>query len=129
MWIFKQFSNIYIGKQTPYVLKNKISFKKNKSKINYPNAWKLTKKGNHYFYQDNKTEIKLNTRNVHSKGMFENIGHAIKIALDLKIGKKIIEKTLPTLNFPGRFNYLKNGKIKKMLHKKKNYDRRCTCSN
>ena len=49
--------------------------------------------------------------------MFENIGHAIKIALDLKISKKIIEKTLPTLTFPGRFNYLKNGKIKKMLHK------------
>ena len=49
--------------------------------------------------------------------MFENIGHAIKIALDLKINKKIIEKTLPSLTFPGRFNYLKKGKIKKMLHK------------
>ena len=113
------FTNIYIGKQTSYVLKKiKIHLKKNKSKINYPNAWKLTKKGNFYFYQDKKTKIKLNTSNVHSKGMFENISHAIKIALDLKISKKIIEKTLPTLTFPGRFNYLKNGKIKKMLHKK-----------
>ena len=112
------FSNIYIGKQTPYVLKKiKVHLKKNKSKINYPSAWKLIKKSNHYFYQDKKTKIKLNTNNVHSKGMFENIGHAIKIALDLKISKKIIEKTLPTLTFPGRFNYLKNGKIKKMLHK------------
>ncbi|MDC3127273.1 hypothetical protein OA498_01240 [Candidatus Pelagibacter bacterium] len=112
------FSNIYIGKQTPYVLKKiKVHLKKNKSKINYPDAWKLIKKGNHYFYQDKKTKIKINTNNVHSKGMFENIGHAIKIALDLKVSKKIIEKTLPTLTFPGRFNYLKNGKIKKMLHK------------
>ena len=49
--------------------------------------------------------------------MFENVSHAIKIALDLKISKKVIEKTLPTLKFPGRFNYLKKGKIKKMLHK------------
>ena len=49
--------------------------------------------------------------------MFENIGHAIKIALDLKISKKVIEKTLPNLSFPGRFNYLKKGKIKKMLHR------------
>ena len=49
--------------------------------------------------------------------MFSNIAHAIKIALDLKISKKIIVKTLPKLSFPGRFNYLKKGKIKKMLHK------------
>ena len=49
--------------------------------------------------------------------MFQNISHAIKIALDLKINKKIIEKTIPGLAFPGRFNYLKKGKIKKMLHK------------
>ena len=49
--------------------------------------------------------------------MFENISHAIKIALDLKISKKVIEKTLPKLSFPGRFNYLKKGKIKKLLHR------------
>ncbi len=49
--------------------------------------------------------------------MFQNISHAIKIALDLKISKKIIEKTIPSLTFPGRFNYLKKGRIKKMLHK------------
>ena len=75
------------------------------------------KKKSIYFYQDKKTKIKLNATNVHSKGMFENICHAIKIALDLKISKKVIEKTLPNLSFPGRFNYLKKGKIKKMLHR------------
>ena len=31
--------------------------------------------------------------------MLENLCHAIKIALDLKISKKVIEKTLPNLNF------------------------------
>ncbi len=112
------FTNIYIGKQTPYVLKKvKGYLKKNKSKINYPYSWKLIKNGSFYFYQDMKTKIKLNTKNVYSKGMFENVCHAIKIALDLKISKKVIEKSLPNLTFPGRFNYLKNGKITKMLHK------------
>ena len=112
------FTNIYIGKQTPYVLKKvKGHLKKNKSKIYYPNSWSLIKKNNIYFYQDKKNKIKINTKNVYSKGMFENVSHAIKIALDLKISKKVIEKTLPTLKFPGRFNYLKKGKIKKMLHK------------
>ena len=112
------FTNIYIGKQTPYVLKRiKKYLKKNKSKINYPNAWRLIKKNNIFYFQDKKVSIKLNTKNVYSKGMFENICHAIKIALDLKISKKVIEKTLPNLFFPGRFNYLKKGKIKNILHK------------
>ena len=33
----------------------------------------------------------LNTKNVYSKGMYENVCHAIKIALDLKIKKNIIK--------------------------------------
>ena len=49
--------------------------------------------------------------------MFENIGHAIKIALDLKISKEVIEKTLPNLSFPGRFSYLGKGKIKNKLYR------------
>ena len=60
------FTNIYVGKQRPDVL-NKIKkhLKKNKSKINYPNTWKLIKKSKHYFYKDKKNEIKLNTKNIH----------------------------------------------------------------
>merc|ERR1711991_868028 len=39
------FTSIYVGKQTPYVLnKIKKNLKKNISKINYPNTWKLIKK-------------------------------------------------------------------------------------
>ncbi len=112
------FSNIYIGKQTPYVLKKiKGHLRKNSSKITYPNKWKLIKKGNFFYYQDKNTKIKLDTKNVYSKGMFENVCLAIKIALDLNISKKVIQKTLPLLCFEGRFQYLNKGKIKKKLHK------------
>ena len=112
------FSNIYIAKQTPYVLKRaKLYLKKNKSIIHYPSSWRLIKKNNLYFYQDKSAKIKLNAKNVHSEGMFSNIAHAIKIALDLNISKKVIEKTIPNLVFSGRYDYLKKGNIKKMLHK------------
>ena len=110
------FTNIYIGKQTPYVLKKiKEILKKNRSKIIYPNSWKLIKKKNQFYYQDKKTKVKLNTKNVFSKGMHENVCLAIKIALDLNIKKKIIQKTLPKLSFVGRFQYLNKGKIKAKL--------------
>jgi len=112
------FTQIYVGKQTSNVLtKIKKNLKKNKSKINYPNAWKLIKKKNYYFYQDKKNKIKLDSKNIHSKGLLENLCHAIKIALDLKIDRKIIEKTIPIISFEGRLQYLKNGKIKNKLHK------------
>ena len=112
------FTNIYVGKQTPYVLgKIKKNLKNNKSKINYPNTWKLIKKNNRYFYQDKKNIIKLNNQNIHSKGLLENLCHAIKIALDLKIDKKVIEKTIPKILFEGRFQYLNKGKIKNKLYK------------
>ena len=112
------FTNIYIGKQSPYVLKKiKTYLKNNSSKIIYPTTWRLIKKGKSYFYKDSKTKIKLETKNVYSKGMFENVCLAIKVALDLNIKKKIIQKTLPLLNFEGRFQYLNKGKIKNKLHK------------
>ena len=112
------FSNIYIGKQSPNVLRKiKTHLKKNKSKIIYPNTWKLTKKGGQYCYQDRKYKIKLNTKNVYSKGMFENVCLAVKVALDLNIDKKTIQKTLPLLSFEGRFQYLNKGKIKDKLQR------------
>ncbi len=112
------FTNIYIGKQTPYVLRKiKTLLKSNKSKIIYPNTWKLIKTGNHYYYQDRKLKIKLNTKNVYSKGMFENVCLAIKVALDLNIDKKVIQKALPLLSFEGRFQYLNKGKIKNKLNR------------
>ena len=112
------FTNIYVGKQTPYVLqKIKAHLKKNKSKIVYPETWKIIKNNNSFYYKDKKTKIKLNTKHVHSKGMRENVCLAIKVALDLNIDKKIIQKTLPLLSFEGRFQYLNKGRIKNRLHK------------
>jgi len=112
------FTNIYLGKQKPNVLRKiKNNLKNNKSNIIFPNSWKLIKKNNQYFYQDKKHKIKLNTKNIHSKGLLENLCHAIKIALDLKINSKIIEKTIPKISFEGRFQYLNKGKIKKKLKK------------
>ena len=112
------FTKIYIGKQKPDVLKKiKKNLKKNKSKINYSNSWKLIKKNKDFFYKDEKNKIKLNTKNIHSKGLLENLCHAIKIALDLKIDKKVIGRTIPSISFEGRFQYLKSGKIKNKLHK------------
>ena len=113
------FTQIYVGKQNPKVLnKIKKNLKKNKSKINYPNTWKLIKKSKRsFFYIDKKNKIKLNTKNIHSKGLLENLCHGIKIALDLNIDKKVIDRTIPSISFEGRFQYLKNGKIKNKLHK------------
>ena len=112
------FTQIYIGKQRSDVLnKIKKNLKRNKSKIIYPGTWKLIKKDKYYFYQDKKNKIKLNTKNIFSKGLLENLCHAIKISLDLKIDRKIIEKTIPNISFEGRFQYLKKGKIKNKLYK------------
>ena len=111
------FTNIYVGKQKLNVLsKIKNNLKKNKSNIIYPNSWKLIKKGNQYFYKDKKIKIRLRTKTIHSKGLLENLCHAIKIALDLKIDKKIIEKTIPKISFEGRLQYLDKGKIKNRLY-------------
>ena len=112
------FTNIYVGKQKSNVLKKiKKILKKNKSNIIYSSSWKLIKINNQYYYQDNKVKIKLTTKTIHSKGLLENLCHAIKIALDLKINKKIIEKTITKISFEGRFQYLNKGKIKNKLYK------------
>ena len=88
------FTNIYIGKQSPYVLKKiKFYLKNNRSKIIFPNSWQLIKKGNFFYYQDKKTKIALNTKKIHSKGMLENVCLAIKIALDLNISKRANKDT------------------------------------
>ena len=112
------FTHIYVGKQIPYVLKKiKKNLKNNKSKICYPNSWRLVKKNSQSFYQDNNHKIRLNNKNIHSKGLLENLCHSIRIALALKIEKKIIEKAIPKISFEGRFQYINKGKIKSKLHK------------
>ena len=114
-----QFTDIYIGKQKPYVLKKiKKILKKNISHKKYSNSWRLIKKKNNFFYKDKKTKIKLNTKYIHSKGLRENLCLAINIALDLKIDKKIIVKVLPKIRYTGRIDYLDKGKLSKKLFSK-----------
>ena len=49
--------------------------------------------------------------------MFEYVCLAIKVALDLNINKKVIQRTLPYLSFEGRFQFINKGRIKNSLHK------------
>jgi len=113
-----QFTDIHVGKQKPYVMKKiKQLLKTNNSQIKYPSSWKLIKVKNNFFYKDNKTKIKLNTKYIYSKGLLENLCLAINIALDLKIHKKIIIKTLPKIKYIGRIDYLNKGKLTKKLYR------------
>ena len=112
------FTNIYIGKQKPKVLRKiKSILKKNLSKIDYSSSWRLEKSGNNFFYKDDRVLIKLNSKYIHSKGLLENLCLAIKIALDLKIDKKIILKTIPKIKFQARLEYITKGKLVKKISK------------
>jgi len=112
------FTNIYIGKQKPLVLKKiKQLLKRNNSLIQYSNSWKLIKLNNNFFYKNKKIKIKLNTKYIHSKGLLENLCLAIKIALDLKIDKKIIIKTIPKIKFEARIDYIMKGRLTKKIYK------------
>ena len=112
------FTNIYIGKQKTLVLKKiKKLLKKNSSLIQYSNSWKLIKSNNSFFYKDRKIIIKLNTKYIHSKGLLENLCLAIKIALDLKINKKIIARTIPKIKLEARIDYIMKGRLIKKIFK------------
>ena len=111
------FTKIYIGKQN---LKNekKIKFvlKKNLSKKIYSKSWSISRKNKKYYFQDKKNSIPIKNKNIFSRGLINNIGMAIKIALDLGIKKKIILKAIPKLSFKGRIQYIKSGRLKKKLN-------------
>ncbi len=112
------FTNIYVGKQNSYVLKRiKYELRKNSSLKNFPNSWKLVKIRNKYFYKSKNIKIELKSKYIFSQGLLENLCMAIKIALDLKIDKKVIIKTIPKINFKARIQYLKKGKLFKKISK------------
>ena len=115
------FTNIYIGKQKPLVLKKiKQLLKKNHSRVKYSNTWGLIQSNDRFFYKDKKRKIELKTKYIHSKGLLQNLCLAIKIALDLKINKKIIARTIPKIKLEARIDYITKGKlIKKMFKNEK----------
>ncbi len=109
---------IYINKQKSKTLKIiKKILKKNKSKIVYPENWKIIKKSKNFIYKDKKNIIPINTKNIYSTGLINNLGLSIKIALDFGVKKNTIVKTIPKICFEGRLNYLKKGKLRKYLFK------------
>jgi len=110
------FTNIYVGKQKPLVLKKiKKILNRNYSNKKFSNTWKLLKLNNNFYYKDENFKIKLNTKYIHSIGLMENLCFAIKIALDLKIKSEIIIKTIPKIKFQARVEYITKGKLKKKL--------------
>ena len=108
-------TKIYTGKQkskTSKIIK-KILKKNNSKKITY-GVWKIINKNNRKYYQDKKNLINLTSKYINSDGLWENVGLAIKIALDLGIDAKIIKKTLSKIQFIGRVQFVK-GKLTKNL--------------
>ncbi len=113
------FTSIYVGKQNPSNEKKiKSILKQNLSKKIYSNNWKITKKNGGLFFQDKNNLIPLKTKAINSKGLFNNIAMAVKIALDLGINKKIVSKAIPKLKFEGRIQYISSGKLIKKLYSK-----------
>ena len=112
------FTTIYIAQQNPKTLKIiKNILNKNKSKKIFFNKWKVKKKNKYYIYKDKYHTIPIRSKNIHSKGLIQNLGLAIKIALDLGISKKKIIKTIPKIQFEGRIQYIHKGNLKKILNK------------
>ena len=111
-------TKIYLGKQESKTLKIiKKILKKNPSKVIYPSEWHIKKKGKNYFYRDKRHRIPIKSKYIFSKGLMENLGLAIRFALDLGIKKQIIKKTIPKIKFEGRIQYLEKGKLVKLLKK------------
>jgi len=110
-------TTIYTGKQKTKTLKIiKSILKKNPSeKITY-GSWKIINKNKKKYYKDKKILINLSSKHIHSDGLWDNVGLAIKVALNLGVDAKIIKKTLPKIQFEGRVQFIK-GKLTKNLKK------------
>ncbi len=112
------FSRIYIGKQSNKNLKTiKYYLRGNTSEINYPNKWNVIIKGKRLMYSDKINKISLDKTNINTFGLKNNLALAIKIALDLGISQEIINKTLPKIKLQARAEYITKGKLVKKIHK------------
>ena len=106
-------TNIYVGSQKSGTLKIIKSFlKKNPSDCSFHNVWRILTIKNIKYYKDQDNFIKLVSKNIHSEGLWDNVGLAIKVALDLGVKANIIEKTVPKIKFEGRVQFIR-GKITK----------------
>ena len=110
-------TTIYTGKQKTKTLKIiKKILQKNSSHKKYYGSWSIINKNNKRFYKDQKNLILLNSKNIHSDGLWENVGLAIKVAIDLGISIKKIKKTIKKIKFEGRCQFI-SGKLTNKLFK------------
>ena len=111
-----QNTTLYIAKQEPKTLKIiKGILNKNKSKKIYASEFSVKKIKNYYLYKDQKHQIPIRSNTIHSEGLINNLALAIKVALDFGVPQRTIIRTIPKIQFEGRIQYLKNGKLKKLL--------------
>jgi dihydrofolate synthase/folylpolyglutamate synthase len=111
-----QNTTIYIGKQSPKTLNIiKNILKDNKSKQIYASSFRVKKIKDYYLYQDQKNNIPIKSKTIHSEGLINNLALAVKVALDFGVPKRTIIKTIPKIQFEGRVQYLTKGKFKKLL--------------
>ncbi len=114
-------TNIYVGKQRPRTLKIiKKILQKNSSHKEYYGSWSIINKNNKKFYKDQNNLILLKSKNIHSDGLWENVGLAIKVAIDLGIDAKKISRTIKKIKFEGRCEFIK-GKLTKKLYKNERF--------
>ena len=110
-------TTIYIGKQKPKILKIiKSILKTNPSEKVIYGSWKIINKNKKKYYKDKENLIKLDSKRVYSNGLWENVGLAIKVALDFGVNPKVIKKTVPNIQFEGRVQFVR-GKLTKNLKK------------
>ena len=110
-------TTIYTGKQKPKTLKIiKKILQKNPSRKKYYGSWSIIIKNNKKFYKDQNNLILLNSKNIHSDGLWENVGLAIKVAIDLGVDAKKIKQTIKKIKFEGRCQFVR-GKLTKKLYK------------
>ena len=108
-------TNIYIGKQKPKTLKIiKKILKKNPSEKIFYGSWRIINKKKNKYYKDRNNNIYLDSKYINSDGLWENVGLAIKVALDLGIHPKIVQETVPKIKFEGRVQFIR-GKLTKNL--------------
>jgi len=113
-------TTIYIGKQEPKVLKivKKILQKNPSKQVFYEEDFKIKKKGNFYLYSDQKGILKLRAKQIHSEGLWENIALGVKVCRDMNIDNKVILEALPNVELVGRLQFIKKGRLRKLLFAK-----------
>ena len=110
-------TKVFIGKQKASTLKIiREVLKKSSNEIFYPNKWKIIYKKNKIFYKDAKNIIQIKNSYIFSKGLIDNLGLAIYVALNFDIKKSIIKRTIPKIKFVGRIQYIKKGRLRKLIH-------------